>query len=126
MNPILEALLKYLGSPAFAESIVSGVAGNAAYDSLKPAIEKLKSRLAGVAVSEDNQQTVLEEILIELSAMTNVNIDRLRDDVLAAIGQNTRPIPQQLSSYAPIDPAGECIGRDADLRALGPHGETDT
>ena len=118
MNPILEALLKYLGSQAFAESIASGVAGNAAYDSLKPAIEKLKSRLAGRPVSEDNQQAVLEEILIELSAMTNVNIDRLRDDVLAAIGQNTRPIPQQLSSYAPIDPAEECIGRDADLRAL--------
>jgi len=118
MNPLLETLLKYLGSQAFAESIASGVAGNAAYDSLKPAIEKLKSRLAGRPVSEDNQQAVLEEILIELSAITNVNIDRLRDDVLAAIGQGGPRIPRQLTAYAPIDPDEECIGREQDLKTL--------
>ena len=116
MNP--ESFLQYIGSKEFAESIISGVAGNAAYDAVKPTIEKIKSQLTGRPTSDDDLNNALDDLIIQIGAHTNLNINQLRTEILVAIGQKNSEIPRQLTPYTPINAADECIGRDEDLTKL--------
>ena len=116
MNP--EYFLQYIGSKEFAESILSGVAGNAAYDAVKPTIEKIKSRLTGRTVSEDEVKNALEELIVQIGAYTNLNINQLREELFSAFPPGNTQIPRQLTPYTPIDAEEECIGRDEDLKKL--------
>jgi len=76
MNPVA-TFLQYISSPEFADAVFTGVAGNAAYDALKPVVEKIKIRLSGKNVSEDDLNGALEELLehvVQIGAFTNLTM----------------------------------------------------
>lgn len=87
MNPA-EIFLRYISSPEFANAIITGVAGNTAYDAVKPTIDKIRQRLSGTVPSDAQLNDSLEELIIQIGAHTNLNIEKLREEIRRALGQS--------------------------------------